>query len=615
MINSLVAFKGKPARVVSQNTHKFEIEFADKSTRSVREKDFRFIHPEFTQVNEDCTNADITVLADFQEESLSLQEITEWLFDEYSAQSAWCTCLLVEDGLYFYWQKDAVFVRPTEQVENIQAKRDAEAEAALSLKNCIEHINNNAVDEGDTPYLKDIEKVALNQSKHAKILDAIGVENSPEAAYKLLLKLQYLKPGFNPHPARHGIPNDADIEVSMASVERTDLTHLRSYAIDNADSNDADDAISVDGDRLWVHIADVACVVAPGSELDLYAQERASNLYLPDQILHMLPTSVTQLCALGLSDTSPALSIGFTLAGDEVKDIEIMHSTITVTKMSYDDADDLISENADLSSIQTKVDAHRRYRDAQGSIGLNLPNVNVRFEDDVVTISKQDVSPSRELIAEMMVMAGRVIAQFAIQNEIVMPYAIQDAGDFPQEMLDNKDTLTLSQSFKATKCFKRSATSVKPLLHYGLGLSAYLRITSPLRRYFDLLAHQQLSSFITGNATLPKEKIKEIIGITNSAMPSVGKTTRCSNDHYKCVYLMQNPRWCGDGVVVDSRGDKALLLIPELGMMTQIKFKTLPELDATISLKVGNVDLVERLTSFIQNLVVIFFCCILAIRK
>ena len=598
MINSLVAYKGKAARIAGQNTHKFELEFADGSTRKVREKDFRFIHPEFTQVNDNCSQADIAVLDDFQEEVLTLQEITEWLFDEYTAQSAWCTCLLVEDGLYFYWQKDKIYVRPNEQVVSIQAKRDAEILEAQTLAHCVDNIANNTFDEQDLPYIKEIEKVALNQSKHAKILAHIGVENTPEAAYKLLLKLKYFEQTFNPYPARHGIPNDLDIDTEMSEVERIDLTHLNSYAIDNAGSNDADDAISIDGDKIWIHIADVSCVVTPDSELDLYAQERASNLYLPDQILHMLPTSVTELCALGHSETSSALSVGFVLDGDNINDIEVIHSTIKVANISYDDADKIIESNEDLAKLQTLVEQHKRYRDSNGSISLSLPRVDVRFKEGQVTISDQTSSPSRELVAELMIMAGRVIALFAQDNDIVMPYAVQDEGEFPQETLDNKDNLTMSESFAATKCFKRSATSTKPLLHYGLGLDAYLRVTSPLRRYFDLLAHQQLSSFILGEPTLEKERVKEIIGITNAAMPDVGKATRASNDHYKCLYLTQNPSWQGEGVVVDTRGDKALLMMPEIGMMTQIKFKTLPEKDEKVLLKVGSVDLVERLVNF-----------------
>ena len=593
----MVAYKGKPARIVSQNTHKFELEFADGSSRKVREKDFRFIHPEFVKTNSNCIHADITVLDDFQQEVLTLKEITEWLFDDYSAQNAWCTCLLVEDGLYFYWQKDKIFIRPTEQVRNIQAKRDAEILEAETLQHCIQSIENNTYEQQDLPHIKELEKVALNQSKHAKILATLKLENTPEVAHKLLLKIQYLKGSFNPYPARHGIPDDIDIDTKMAKVERVDLTHLCSYAIDNANSNDADDAISIEGDKLWVHIADVATVVETDSELDLYAQERASNLYLPDKILHMLPSSVTLNCALGLSETSPALSVGFVLQGDTIKDIEVVHSTIKVSKISYAAAD-LLSENTHLSQLQSIVEQHKQYRDTNNAISLNLPNVNVKLQDNMVEISPQTPSPSRELVAEIMVMAGRSIAQFAIENDIVMPYTVQHKGDFPQQTLDNKNTLTLSASFKAIKCFKRSIISTQPLPHYGLGLDAYLRVTSPLRRYLDLLAHQQLSNFVLGKPTLNQQKVKEIIAITNATMPDIGKTTRASNEHYKCLYLMQNPQWQGEAVVVDTRGGKALFLIPELAMMTQIKFKTTPALDEKITLKVSKVDLVERLVNF-----------------
>lgn len=594
----MVAYKGKPSRIVSQNTHKFELEFADGSTRKVREKDFRFIHSEFIKVNESCTHADVAVLSDFQEETLTLQEITEWLFDEYTAQNAWCTCLLVEDGLYFYWQKDKIFVRPAEQVENIQAKRDAEALELKNLAHCIDNITNNIYDEQDLPYIQQIEKVALNQSKHTKILSAINIENTPEAAYKLLLRLKYFDPSFNPYPARFDVPKDEEIEVNSPEVDRTDLTHLHSYAIDNVGSTDADDAISIDGDKIWVHIADVSAIVVPGSDLDAYAQERASNLYLPEQILHMLPISITELCALGISETSNALSVGFVLEEGEINNIEVIRSLIKVTNISYDEADDFLDKNKHLSKLKAVVEAHKQYRDAHNAISLDLPNVDVRFRDDLVTITAQKSSQSRELIAEMMIMAGRAIAKFSVENDIVMPYAIQDEGDFPKETLDNKGSLTLSASFKATKCFKRSATSTKPLPHYGLGLEAYLRVTSPLRRYLDLLVHQQLSSFISGEKTLEKDKVKEIIGITNATMPDIGKTTRASNDHYKCLYLMQNPKWQSEGVVVDTRGDKALFMIPEIGMMTQIKFKTLPGLDEKVLLRVGSVDLVERSVNF-----------------
>jgi exoribonuclease-2 len=538
------------------------------------------------------------VLTEFQEETLSLQELTEWLFDEFNAQTAWCTCLLVEDGLYFYWQKDQVFVRPTAQVESVQAKRDAEKLAAESLAHCIDNLSKNIFDEQDQPYLKEIARVALNQSKTAKILSHIGVENSPEAAYKLLLKIQYFKPSFNPYPARFNIPTDEEIAVNVPVVERVDLTHLSSYAIDNEGSNDADDAISIDNNKLWVHVADVANIVPSGSNLDVYAQERGSNFYLPESIIHMLPTSVTK--ATALSGESNALSFCFEFDGENINNIEVMQSRVNVTNTTYDEVDQwLVSgSNENLAKIQAIGVMHKAFRDSRGSINLHLPNVEVRFIDGKASVTPQASSPSRDLVAEMMVMAGRTMAQFTSDNLIPVPYALQDEGDFSKEFLAKKDTLTLSESFLAIKNFKRSATSVKPLLHYGLGLPAYLRVTSPMRRYYDLLAHQQIINFITDKPMLSVSRVKEIIGLVNVALSNVHKVSRASDEHFKCLFLKQNPNWTATGVVVDIRGDKALFMMPDIGMMTQIKFKNLPQLDEEMQLQVSQVNLVDRSVNF-----------------
>ena len=105
-VGALVAYKGKPARISAVTTHKYDLSFSDGSSRKVREKDFRYIHPSFASVIDQCPLADMSVLKDLQAESLPLQELTEWLFDDYSSQNAWCTNLLAEDGLYFFWNKN-----------------------------------------------------------------------------------------------------------------------------------------------------------------------------------------------------------------------------------------------------------------------------------------------------------------------------------------------------------------------------------------------------------------------------------------------------------------------------------------------------------------------------
>ena len=127
----------------------------------------------------------------------------------------------------------------------------------------------NKVDERDSFWLREIEKVALNQSKHTKVLNALSIDNTPEKAHELLLKIKYWSEFINPYPERHKIYPNEELTLDFRKVIREDLTHLQSFAIDNSDSSEADDAISLDGERVWIHIADVASQVDIDSELDV----------------------------------------------------------------------------------------------------------------------------------------------------------------------------------------------------------------------------------------------------------------------------------------------------------------------------------------------------------
>jgi exoribonuclease-2 len=599
LLNSLVFFKGKPARVSEITKNKFNLEFLDGSIVKARAKDFRFIYPEFSNVNDECKSIDTTILDELQSQQLSLKEITEWLFDEYSAQNAWCSCLLAVDGLYFYWKKDVVYIRTKEQIISIKSKREQQLIEDENIKNCLDNIANNTFAKKDIEYIKEVEKVALNKSKHSKILAKLNIKNTPENAHRMLLKIGYVDYFFNPYLKRNDILEDEDIDdINIAKLTRKDLTHIKSFSIDSAHTKDSDDAIGIDDNKIWIHIADVSLVIKSHFELDDYAKQRVSSLYLPNKTFHMLPPCVTELCALGINRKSNALSIGFVLSDGEIKDIEITHSVIMVEKINYDYADSIIDTNKYLLKLQNFANLHRNYRESKGAINLNSTNINIKLKDKKIYIDLLKSSKSRELVAEMMIMAGRAVAKCSLENKIVMPYIGQDQVDIPQNILDNKTNLTLSQKFAVLKNFKKSTASINNAAHYGLGLDSYLRITSPLRRYLDLLAHQQLSNFIAGNKTLDNDDVKQIIGIINANSISVNMAIRFSYEHFKCLYLIQNPNWTGIGVVLDIVGNKTILAIPSLDMRTYINFKKPKKLDEKILLKVINVNLVERLVDF-----------------
>jgi len=597
-VGALVAYKGKPARISAVTTHKYDLSFSDGSSRKVREKDFRYIHPVFASVNGHCPLADMSILEDLQVESLSLKEMTEWLFDGYSSQNAWCTNLLAEDGLYFFWNKDILILRSTEQIKVKEKHRQEKSLEIESLQRCVNNLQNNKVDERDSFWLSEIEKVAFNQSKHTKVLSALSIDNTPERAHELLLKIKHWSELINPYPERHKIYPNEELTLDVKEVTREDLTHLKSFAIDNIDSSEADDAISLDGERIWIHIADVATQVDIDSELDGYAQKRASNLYLPDQTIHMLPPNLSSLCSLGESEKSNALSVGFRMIDCQISDIKILQSEIKVVKMSYEEADQKLKEDKVLSKLNALAKSHKAYRNENGAIKLDLPNVDVKLKNKKVDIHIQTENESRKLVAEMMVIAGRVIAQYATENKISMPFLTQEVGSFSEEIMQNKENLTAAQAFQASRCFKQSKITPKASLHAGLGLSCYIRVTSPIRRYLDLLTQQQLVRFINNQTTLDDTQVKKRITQVNAVISRVNKATRQSIEHFKCLFLKQNNNWHGRGIIVDLNGNKATLLIPEIAMITQLKLQSKAQLEDKIELRAVSINLENRLIDF-----------------
>ena len=598
IIGALVAYKGRPAKVVSSTTHKYEISFSDGSKQKVREKDFRFIHPEFSSVHSDYPKVDTSILNDLDVDSLPLKELTEWLFDDFTSQNAWFIYLMSEDGLFFYWNKNSLVIRPLDQIESIRSSRLEKALEEESLQRCVENLRKDSYENHDIQWIHEIEQVAFNQSKHSKAMSALSIENIPENAHRLLIKIKYWSEFNNPYPQRNKIYNDEALEFNESIKDRKNLTHLTCFAIDNSDSSDADDAISIEGDRVWIHIADVASFVDLNSDLDLFAQKRASNLYLPDQILHMLPPKISEVCSLGVGEISNAVSVGFLMNDFEINDIQIYLSQIRVTKMSYEEADKSLNENTSLSKLNEVSKNHKKYRDSNGALRLDLPKTDVKVKGQMVSVTPQIESESREMVSEMMVLAGRAIAQYSIENNISMPYLSQAPGKFSDEIIGNIHNLSLSKAFEASKGFSRSKLSVKPSMHAGLGLEAYIRVTSPMRRYLDLIVQQQLVHYISSLELLNENDIKDRIRVNNTSMSKIYKASRQSVEHFRCLYFKQNRSWEGEGVVIEISGNKTLLMIPEFAIITQVKVKKKPNLEDKIPLKITSINLFERSVDF-----------------
>jgi exoribonuclease-2 len=441
--------------------------------------------------------------------------------------------------------------------------------------------------------LAEVERVALGQSEHSRILAACQVQENSEHAHRFLVRCGYWPGQYNPWASRLGANlNPVDFQIpDIVQDERTDLTHLEAYAIDDIGNQDPDDAISVDGNRLWVHVADVAALISPDSEIDRAACSRGSNLYLPEGVITMLPEEVTRKLGLGLSEESPALSFGFCFIGGEISDIEIIPSRVRVIRTSYDEVEQQL-DDFPFSKIRQTTEAFHAKRLDQGAAEIRLPEVNIKLEDGKVVIRPMTSLHSRQMVTNAMLMTGVAATSYAQAHDITIPYAIQPS---PEEIRQPK---TMSEMYAYRRLFKPSSAVPQPDRHFGLGLDAYARTTSPLRRYLDLLTHQQLRATTLGSTPLSQEQVSERIWTCETAIRTVRRAERLSNLHWKLVYLKQNPKWQGEAVIVSVEEHKAVAIIPELALETKIRRNDRMQLDTRLRLSVRDVNLFDQTAYF-----------------
>ncbi|MCG6984002.1 MAG: RNB domain-containing ribonuclease [Thiocapsa sp.] len=596
-VNSLVLYKARPARVVSVG-EKIEIELDGGQSKRVRPKDVELLHPGPLR--------NLSELAPREGEleeawelleggETTLKDLAELAFDAFTPATAWAAWQLVSEGLTFSGTPGRIWARPREAVERDRAEREAKAAEAREWQAFLQRMAAARPAPEDVSRLGEIERLALGQSEHSRILSALGHGQTPDNAHRALVQVGYWRLNHNPYPARCGVPtSDPDLPVpDLAGEDRLDLTHLLAYAIDDEGNRDPDDAISVDGDRLWVHVADVAALVAAHSEPELEARARGANLYLPEGIVNMLPLGVTDRLGLGLAPTSPALSFGIRCdEHGELVDVEILRTWVRVERLSYERVEQSI-DAPPFSAIRALVEPFRRRRHARGAAGLDLPEVSVRVDEEgQVTIRPLPRLTSRAMVTDAMLMAGVAAARFCLDRGIPIPFATQALPD------DLDDSADLAAMYARRRRFKPTRLSDVPDAHAGLGLDFYTRATSPLRRYSDLLVHQQIRAELTGGEGLAREEVKERIARAEAAAASVRRSERLSNQHWKHVYLRDNGDWRGEGVVVERDDRKTTILIPELALEGRVRSRETPALNDRLRIAVTEVDVPVLTASF-----------------
>ena len=450
----------------------------------------------------------------------------------------------------------------------------------------------------DAKFMSEVENVALCKSEKSKIMVEAGVTQSPEKAHKLLIETGIWDITKNPYPTRYGLSMVSAKEGLGAppQEERLELEQT-AYAIDNSWSADPDDAVAWDGKYLWVHIADPACFVLPDSSIDKVARNKGTTLYLPEGAVRMLAEGSLADYALGLQEKSNALSFRLLLNEDcTISECQIFKTKVNVKRLTYEQAT-AQKNSPELKPLFDIAEKNISRRKKSGATSIDLPEIHISVEPETKKVS---VSPlvryeADSMVCEMMLLAGEGAANFAFKNKIPFPYVSQEAPSIPEKILPG-----LAGQFQLLKCMRKRSVGITPAMHSGLGIAIYSQVTSPLRRYSDLVAHQQLRAFLDGRKLIDKDSMLERISQGDAASVAARKASRLSETHWKLIYLIQNPEWQGEAVCVDKKFDDPLFMIPSLAMQATVKGVQNTELNEKITVKVNSLDITTQAVEFVK---------------
>ncbi len=535
---------------------------------------------------------------------IEFSELAELVDSDFNDKKAWFIFNSLVKSLQFKLIDDKAALKfkltTAEEIEILKKKKNEKEHEKEERQNFLMRLKQKQLLPEDSIFMGDVEAFALGKTDKSKTLADAGFSQDVEKAHKLLIDTGIWDYTRNPYPFRWGLSVQSAKEglKSPPEEERLIVPGV-AYAIDNKWSKDPDDAIAFDGTYLWVHIADPASTVMPESSIDKAARDRGATLYIPEGASRMLAEESLSDYALGLKRESLALSFRLLLEDNcSIKECKVFKTKVNVECITYEDA----NQKKDSPELKPLFEIARKNiirRNSQGAVNINLPEVHITVDPDTkkVSICKITEYESADVVREMMLLAGEGAAHFAFENNIAFPYVSQEAPDIPQTLPPG-----LAGEFKTVKSMHRRSVGVTPAAHAGIGIGMYSQVTSPLRRYSDLIAHQQLRAFLDGRELIDKNTMLERISAGDEAAIACKKVERKSNMHWTLVYLLQNPDWTGEAIFVEQKGNLCVFMIPSLAQQTTLVPSKPLNLNDTITVKASNIDISSQNVVFSEVL-------------
>jgi exoribonuclease II len=462
---------------------------------------------------------------------------------------------LFSDRLFFVRRHMEFVARSADQVDRLRTQYDKmrlRSESGRRIRNLLRSVIEDGVlppAEESAPLVTELTRYLENPFTRSRelttMLEAAVSEITPaEAAYEILERLGAAPPG--PRFALIGGVRTGFSEAVLAEVQtiappaRPAGSSSTAVTIDDEETVEIDDAISCEplddgGFHVRIHIALVTDFVPKGGPMDIEAAARGATVYLPETTVRMLPDRVsTDAASLVAGEERHVLTTDLRLSSSgELTDYSIYPASIRIaSRLTYDEADRLLSEAPDASDegraalLRRLLEAATKLRERRRSAGAILTQrrePKIRVTDGEIEVKIIDnSSPSRQLVAEFMVLSNHAGARLAADRRIPMIYRVQPGTG-------------------GESSTQRPHLSLYPEFHAGVGLDRYAQVSSPIRRYMDLVLQRQLVAALAerGVPVYQADELLSVLATAENAEAEGRELERRAKRYWLLRYLKQ----------------------------------------------------------------------------